>query len=225
MPKSEVKHSVYDTLRHSITNLLYKPGQELDINALAEQLGVSRSPVRDALLKLSGDKLVDIFPQKGTRVSLLNKEIIRQERFMRVSLELGVIEPCMKSLTDDTKREIFVTKLKALLLAQHACLLDGDKVNFIKSDDEMHHLLYTQANCEWVWETQLAPTGHDHRIRILSYSAKKIPHLVETEHEQFIQAISENNAVKILEIEKAHLSRLYGEIPELEKEFPEYFEK
>lgn len=224
MPKSEVKHSVYDTLRHSITNLLYKPGQELDINALAEFMGVSRSPVRDALLRLSGDRLVDIFPQKGTRVSLLDKEIIRQERFMRVSLELSVIEPCIKSLSDDTKREIFLTKLQGILLSQHACLLGGDKVNFLKYDDEMHHLLFTQANCEWVWETQLAHTGNDHRIRILSYSAKEIPEMVETEHKQIIQAISENNADKILELEKAHLSRLYNEIPELEKEFPEYFE-
>lgn len=224
MAKFESKVSVYDTLRHSITNLLYKPGQELDINALAEQMGVSRSPVRDALLRLASDKLVDIFPQKGTRVSLLNKEILRQERFMRLSLELGVLDECMKTLSDSTKREIFITKMQGTLVAQHASLLDNDTINFLRLDDKLHHLLYTQAGCEWVWETVSAHTGNDHRIRILSYSTNEIPRLVETEHEQIINAIKENDRDKLIELEKAHLSRLYGEISELERKFPDFFE-
>lgn len=224
MAQFESKVSVYDTLRHSITNLVYKPGQELDTTALADQLGVSRSPVRDALLRLSGDRLVDIFPQKGTRVSLLNKEILRQERFMRISLELGVLEECMKTLSDSSKREIFVTKMQGTLVAQHACLLDNDTINFLRLDDKLHHLLYTQANCEWVWETMIAHTGNDHRIRILSYSANEIPKLVESEHEQIINAIKENDTDRLIKLEKAHLSRLYGEIVELERSFPEFFE-
>ena len=58
---------VYDELRGKIENLVYDPGQELQLVHLSQELGVSRSPVRDALLRLERDRLVDIFPQKGPR--------------------------------------------------------------------------------------------------------------------------------------------------------------
>ena len=221
---AEQKSSVYETLREAIINLAYKPGEELDTNAIAEKLGVSRSPVRDALLRLSSDKLVDIFPQKGTRVSLLNKEIIRQERFMRVALELGVLEECMKSLADDTKRKIFATKLQGFLLAQHASILDGDNIAFLKYDDEMHHLFYSEANCEWIWETLISRTGNDHRIRLLSCNALGFSEKIETEHKDFAEKVENGNITEILEINRQHLSRLYDEIDGLERNFPEYFE-
>jgi len=224
MPKTGNKESLYDTLRYDIVNLKYKPGEALDINAIAENLSVSRSPVRDALLRLSLDKLVDIFPQKGTRVSLLNKDILRQERFMRINLELAVLEKCMEQLSNKTEREIFTTKMKGLVLSQHASLLAGDYVSFLKYDDDMHHLLYEEANCQWVWETLLSRTGNDNRIRVLSYKKIEIPEIVENEHTELVEAIKQGNLDKAREIDYRHLTRLYEEIGLLEKDFPEYFE-
>lgn len=142
---------------------------------------------------------------------------------MRVNLEIGVLESCMKSLSDEAKREIFVTKLEGFLLAQHASLLDNDKINFLKYDDEMHHLFYSQANCEWVWETLVSRTGNDHRIRILSCNATGISEKVEEEHKNLTAVIRKNDIAQIIEIETAHLSRLYEEINGLEQNFPDYF--
>ena len=78
---------VYEELRSRIENLIYIPGQELQLDGLSQELGVSRSPVRDAILRLERDRLVDIFPQKGTRVAYLDRETILQERFLRATLE------------------------------------------------------------------------------------------------------------------------------------------
>ncbi|MCR4822922.1 MAG: GntR family transcriptional regulator [Treponema sp.] len=224
MPNKDNKLSVYESLRYEILNLIYKPGENLDINKLAEKLSVSRSPVRDALLRLSLDKLVDIFPQKGTRVSLLNKDIFWQERFMRINLELALLEKCMSSLTNEEEREIFTTKMNGQILSQHASLMAGDSVSFLKHDDEMHHLLYSQAKCEWVWETLLSRTGNDSRIRILSFKKREIPEIVEKEHKELVEAIRQGNFEKAKEIDYSHLTRLYKEIEELENDFPEYFE-
>ena len=222
---AESKISVYYMLRQSITNLDYAPGQILDINSISDELGVSRSPVRDALLRLAHDKLVDIFPQKGTRVSLLNKNIIYQERFMRITLELGVLEQCMRTLDDAEKRHVFVTKLKGFLLAQHASILDNDKISFLNYDDDMHHLLYTQAGCEWIWETLVSRTGNDHRIRVLSYKTSGISEKVKVEHKEIIDGISGGDFAVVRKLDKKHLERLYDEIDVLESYFPEYFEK
>lgn len=223
--KSGGKTNVYEKLEYAITNMIYKPGQELDINSIAEELDVSRSPVRDALLKLSMNKLIDIFPQKGTRVSLLDKKIIYQERFIRIQLELGVLPLCLETLVTQKQREAFVAKLQGTLLSQHASLLDDNKIQFLKYDDEMHHLFYKQADYEWAWETQIAHTGNDHRIRILSYNAEEIATKVEAEHELIVEAVRENNLEKLIEIDRTHLTRISEEIESLEASYPDYFSK
>lgn len=215
--------SVYETLREKIINLEYKPGQELNVNKLVEELGVSRSPIRDALLRLSLDKLVDIFPQKGTRVSYLDKNIIKQERFMRINLELGVLRMFMTKLTDDNKRKIYTTKLQAILLQQHASLLDGDKKVFMKNDDELHHFFYEETDNQWIWDVINSHTGNDHRIRILSYNKKIIADHVEAEHKAIVKAIETGDLTEAIKTDREHLEKLTEVLDDLSTNFPEYF--
>ncbi|NCC13626.1 MAG: GntR family transcriptional regulator, partial [Spirochaetia bacterium] len=94
---------IYQTLRSEILSLRFKPGEELNLQLLSTQLQVSRSPVRDALMRLSGDNLVDIFPQKGTRVSLINLKQVEEERFLRKSLE----ESAVRKFIYQSKEEHF----------------------------------------------------------------------------------------------------------------------
>ena len=129
---------VYNQLREQIETLVLKPGTELNLTELSESLGVSRSPLRDALLRLERDSLVDIFPQKGTRVSYLDISDIRQERFMRMNLELGALKSFMDLELNDLAKEAYVTRLKSLLLKQKAALISGSYIDFLKADDEMH---------------------------------------------------------------------------------------
>src|SRR5690554_1963253 len=85
--RTTVSEEIYRTLREEILSLRFKPGEELNLQVLCDQLQVSRSPVRDALMRLASDNLVDIFPQRGTRVSLINLREVEEERFLRKSLE------------------------------------------------------------------------------------------------------------------------------------------
>lgn len=215
--------SVYEVLRNKIINLEYKPGEELNVNSLAEELGVSRSPIRDALLRLELDKLVDIFPQKGTRVAFLDRKIIKQERFMRINLELGVLDKFLNELTDENKRKIYITKLRAILLEQNASFLAGDKKLFLELDDKLHHFFYENSDNEWLWNVIQSHTGNDHRIRILSYNAENVANIVENEHEAIITAIEEANNEKAFDIDQKHLESLTYVIDSLCKQYPEYF--
>lgn len=220
MKKTDI--SVYEILRDRIINLDYEPGQELNVNELINELGVSRSPVRDALLHLSLDKLIDIFPQKGTRVSLLDVKIINQERFMRKNLELGVLKMFMNSL-NESKRQIAGTKLKAILLQQNASLMANDKKEFLKYDDELHHFFYEETDNQWLWDVVSSHTGNDHRIRMLSFSAEKIRDNVENEHKELVDAIINGNTEKALKINEQHLVELSKVIEPLSKEFSGFF--
>lgn len=217
--------SVYEILRDKIINLDFKPGQEIDVNSLAEELEVSRSPIRDALLRLEIDKLVDIFPQKGTRVSFLDKEIIMQERFLRTTMEIAVLKIFMENLKDESKREVYETKLYSIIFQQRANLLDRNKKLFLQNDDELHRFFYTETGNQWLWNVVKSHTGNDHRIRILSYNAQQIADAVENEHRQLVTAVHSGDVENAILIDKNHLSRLPKILDALEKIYPEYFEK
>jgi len=80
--RSTASDEIYNLLRKEILSLKFYPGKEFKINNLCEQLQISRSPIRDALMKLSADGLVDIFPQRGTRVSLIDLNLVEEEKFL-----------------------------------------------------------------------------------------------------------------------------------------------
>lgn len=81
---------IYLQLRGEMMTLALKPGEVLRAQELAEHLGVSRTPVREAFIRLQRDGLVNILPQRETAVSLIDLGRVMQERFVRESLELGV---------------------------------------------------------------------------------------------------------------------------------------
>ena len=96
--------NVYQYLRSSIIGLQVKPGQTININELSDFLKVSRSPIRDALIQLAKDGLVTTTPQKGTIVSKIDIQRVRDERFMRACIEERVLREFLESYANPTLR-------------------------------------------------------------------------------------------------------------------------
>ena len=83
---------VYKDLRDKILSLTMKPGTPLSFTNLKPLYNVSISPIRDALKRLENEGLVEIRPQSGTSVALIDMSKVRDERFRRLYLELGAVE-------------------------------------------------------------------------------------------------------------------------------------
>src|SRR5579875_1929969 len=79
----------YQEIRNAIISLQLKPGQMISENELATSLGVSRTPIREALLMLNREALVEILPQRGARVAHINEHKVQEARFVRESLEVS----------------------------------------------------------------------------------------------------------------------------------------
>ncbi len=220
-----LKCDVYTSLREDITTLSLLPGAELSIEELCTRYGVSRSPVRDALLRLQRDKLVDIFPQKGTRVSFLDEKTVEEERFMRKCIELGVVEKCMKKERSDKEFNAFTVKLESNLLRQKASLLEENYSDFYGSDDDLHHLFYSEIGLDNLWSIVDAHTGNDKRIRMLSYSDSSITDGVMEQHIALVDAIKERNTDSVLSVLRMHLEKVTREIKDFETQYPTYFVK
>ncbi len=112
---------VYLSLREAIVGLRYAPGEVLRKAEVCEALGVSRSPVSDAITRLAADGLVDVHPQAGTYVSRISMAEIREGAFIREALELAAIEHVARCVTDEQ-----IGLLKRNLRIQRVMLDDGD---------------------------------------------------------------------------------------------------
>src|SRR3954471_1060919 len=85
------RERVYDALREAIVSAELEPGRRLSENELADLLGVSRTPVREALVRLRDDRLVAIVPQLGTFVTLIGSDAVADAHFVREALECSAV--------------------------------------------------------------------------------------------------------------------------------------
>lgn len=129
--------NVYYTLRKNIISLNLKPGEALSIKDISEKLNVSRSPVRDALIKLEKEGLVNIIPQKGTIVSKIDLKRVAEERFLRESLEENTIK-----LFVSVCKESDIQILRHCIEMQKQSIKDNDYMSFLKYDDNFHSVFF-----------------------------------------------------------------------------------
>ena len=85
----------YRVLKENIMRLNLKPGESISEIELSEALDVSRTPVREAIVKLSEEKLVDVFPQRGSFVSKINLNLVEEAVFLRELCEKKNFRNCL----------------------------------------------------------------------------------------------------------------------------------
>lgn len=212
--------SVYYTLRKNIMALNLKPGEALSIKDISDKWNVSRSPVRDALIKLEKEGLVDIIPQKGTIVSKIDLKRVEEERFLRESLEENAIRLFIKSY-----KESDISILRHCIEMQQQSLKDNDYISFLTYDDNFHHVFFKAIAKDMCWEIIQSMSGHYKRIRLMSLWDYKILSNVVVQHEEILDRICSNNLTGATEILIKHLSKISTEEMELIKKYPDYFKE
>ncbi len=141
------RDQVYAALREAIVSAELAPGRKLSENELAERLGVSRTPVREALVRLRDERLVAIVPQLGTFVTLISDDGVADAAFVREALECAAAR-LAAARADDAG----LADLRANLLAQERARDDGDTETF----ERLHEVI----PAEWL---DCAATGSAQR--------------------------------------------------------------
>ena len=117
---------IAESLRHEILRGEIPPGQPLRQEELAERFGVSRLPVRDALLRLEAQGLVHVFPNRGAFVISLSPEEVREIYEMRILLEGDVLERAVPRISDDDWRRIEAANAESVRTANGPEWVEGD---------------------------------------------------------------------------------------------------
>jgi len=156
---------IYLALKEDILSLKLYPGQMISENELADFYKVSRTPVKNAFTRLEGEGFIEVVPQKGTFVTLIDCEHIREIIYMRYVMEVDVCktiikEPCFRPLLEKLDEN----------LAEQKRLIDLGEVSstyFYEIDSQFHASLFEHVGLKKIWATIQTNQPHYTRFRLL----------------------------------------------------------
>ena len=205
------------TIKENIINLELPPGSQISENELAAEMGLSRTPVREALMELAKVKIVDIQPQKKSTIPLIDCDMVEESRFMRDLLECAVAElNCEMASPADLERLRENIRLQSLYL-------DGYYTGpLVELDNSFHGMLFSIAKKSQVFGLIQNISIHFDRVRTLALSSVKAGKIVQ-DHQDIVDAIARKDAPAARSLMEKHLSRYDIDAAALRTAYPQYF--
>ncbi len=185
---SSIQQIVYEELRKSILSLRLIPGTTMSTQEMAERLNVSRTPVREAFLRLQAEGLVISLPQRGTVVSRINLERVNQECFIREGLEHAVIRPFVAHCEPEV-----IAQLRELNERQRECYRKKEWERVFEYDSLFHQQLFETARKPMGWEIIITNNGHYDRARMLAIQGEDISGDIYREHSELTDQLEQGN--------------------------------
>lgn len=210
---------VFEQLRARIVSMELAPGRVLVRSELAEAFGLSQTPIRDALIKLGEEGLVQIFAQHATVVSRIDLAAATQAHLLRQALELEIVERLAAGEADAALE----ARLTDALARQEATgtLTDADCVEFIEADQAFHQAMYVALGREALWALVRRQSGHIDRLCRLHLPEAGNIASVLAQHEQIAATIARREPSAARTAVREHLNDLLGRIDEIRRLYPE----
>ena len=200
--KENGKDYAYRVLKDNIMTLNLKPGELLSEADLSEKLGISRTPIREVLMRLKNEHLIEVKPQTGTYISLIDSNMIEQAVFMRYTLEKEVLKELCNGISDDILMELEKNLFAQKLVANKV----DSAIEFHELDQEFHELLFKGANKGDIWNSILNISTHYNRMRLLiELRADKKKNIKD--HEYYLNAIKNKSPEGIDELITSHIKK------------------
>ena len=208
---------VFERLRNAIIALELPPGAPLSRAELAGQFGVSSTPVRDALMRLEEEGLVDVFPQHATVVSRIDISRAEQAHFLRQALELEIVR-----LLAAGRDAALVVRLDHAIALQQQFAKAGDFEAFMAADNDFHAQLYAAAGKQDLWTLVRSRSGHIDRLRRLHLPSPGKAQNIVRHHKLITRAIEAGEADAAQQHLRKHLSGTLSELDRIRRHHPEY---
>ena len=216
------RDQVYLRLREDIVTAAIEPGRRVSENELAERLGVSRTPVREALQRLEDERLVAIVPQLGTFVTLISPGSIADAAFVREALEGSAVRLATRAVAADERS---LDDVHLNLAAQDAAVAADDDTAFDELDEDLHRLLCEAGGHEIAWSLARRANGHLDRVRRLGLPEPGFLETLAAEHRAIVAAVAEGDEDRAITTLSRHLRTVLSSVPAIRAAHPDYFEE
>jgi DNA-binding GntR family transcriptional regulator len=215
--RGSLTDAVEQALKEAIVTLALEPGMMIDKMAVCERMGVSRFPVSAALARLAHAGLVEVLPQRGTRVKPIALDDIRQHLFIRSALEVETVRGV--ALMQD---RAIIDALAENLDQQRKLTGEGHRLAFHVLDLAFHEILLDAVSLPRVKEIVAVSRNALDRARQLLASPERLVHTLD-EHERIFDAIRTSNADAAAKAMHDHLDQVVAELHRSAKERPDLF--
>ena len=205
-----LSEQVLEEVKRLIVTGSLPPNTQLSEVELSKRLGVSRTPVREALIRLAEDGLVNIFPQIGSFVAPISIEAVKQAQFIREHLECALILELAKCIDNKILRQ-----LRMILKQQSVAARHNDWDTFYTLDEDLHSAFATASGHPAVWRViQQSKTQLD-RVRHVGDCEPEHVELLVAQHTAIVDALANGDAVEAQELMRSHLREVFTTMREL----------
>lgn len=209
---------VHERLRQQILELQLPPGAALSEAEIATAFGVSRTPVRESLLLLAEEGLVDIYPQRGSFVGPIHLSDVVTAQFIREALECTSLEQSAPSIGPGD-----IADLRELLAQQRAADASGDVAGFFGLDEAFHRRLREAGNHAAAWPIVSQAKAQMDRARRMSLpSGGKMADLI-AQHTRVVDAVENGDPSGAVNALRTHLRVVLSDIERMNQEKPDLF--
>jgi len=207
-------------LRQEIVNMELEPGSVLSENELAARLGLSRTPVREAVIELAKSRVIEVYPQRGSIVALIDYDLVEQAQFMRKVLECAVAELACVTAGPGELAELESNQA----MQEHYLKSEApDRTERLFAlDNEFHRLLFEAAGKLQVHAMMEGLTIHFDRVRKISLTVGAERRTVE-DHRAILRAVRERDAKRARQLMEGHLEQYRIDRKALCAQYPLYF--
>lgn len=194
------------------------PGAKVSDIELARELQVSRTPVREALLQLSDEGLVDVRPQAGTFVARISVAAVREAQFVREALEVAALQAAGNRL-----EAVDLERLDANIAAQREAAAAGDTERFYELDEELHRLLMQASGFPGVARVADRSRAHLNRVRRLSLPVPEVIDGLLAQHTEIVDRLRQGEVDAAEAVLREHLRTVLETLSEIVSSHPDFF--
>ena len=223
MPLLSARETAYQTIRSRIITMELKPGDPLNDRELAEELGISRTPMREALLMLNLARMVDIKPQSGTHVAPINLKLMEMEQFARYTLEKEILNRIrLRGHVTPRQEEEYRSNIETYRVLEADMSQPDRTARMLELDNAFHRKSFELCGMEAHYDHMLASLQHVERIRKFSLLTEENKSVCSS-HTAILEALLHGSADDVSEALESHLSRYKQSVAQARSVHPEYF--
>jgi DNA-binding GntR family transcriptional regulator len=205
---TNINEKVYDYIKKNITTFSFPSGYKLNIKQLSETLGVSHTPIKDALFRLAGEGLIDITSRTGTYVKSITETDIYEILQTRLILETAVIEEIARKITDEQLQDLNDLYRKGVSLVVNPNDSESYKA-FMEYDSQFHLSFFNIMGNKRLLRIYKNLNAHMQmvRFRLMNHALGKLP-TTDEEHQMILEALCERDVAKAKQAIAKHLQGL-----------------
>ena len=205
---TNINEKVYNYIKNNIASLVFPAGYKLNIKQLSKTLGVSHTPIKDALFRLAGEGLIEITSRTGTYVKSITEADIHEILQTRLILETAVIEEVTEKITDQQLRTIKDLYQKSLSIVVRQNDSESYKA-FMECDSAFHLAIFDVIGINRLIDIYKKLNTHAQyvRFRMMHSALGKLPTTNE-DHRMILEALCERNAAKAKQVITNHIQKI-----------------